>query len=165
MLTEGKPFSSFLTKEEERVFKFFVPEDASIDHVNIHAIATDAFKSFELLVGYNNTLPDSKHSYVRPAWTNGYEARFDKTMNCCFCTGCNYTAIIKATDPGLYLITAKTSISVQQLRGEPVYDLVNAHGKSCYKYNVPQSKHDLRVRLTSYSGDADVYVNPYPMPT
>ena len=103
-----------------------MPDDSSIEHVSLSAVASDPFVRFELLVGTNGSLPDSKHRHATAAWTNGYEAKFDKNLRCCFCTGCTYKALLKAHQDGTYQVRAKTSKAVQVIKDAPVYDTVHA---------------------------------------
>lgn len=45
-----------------------------------------------------------------------------------------------------------------------VYDSVMLMHMQCYSYQVTNEKKDLRIRLESYAGDPDVYVNPKVLP-
>ncbi len=45
-----------------------------------------------------------------------------------------------------------------------IYDSVFVWHTQCYKYQVLNEDKDLKIRMDSYSGDPDVYVNPLTMP-
>lgn len=73
------------------------------------------------------------HSW--PAWDNGYIAKFTKGCDC-FCTNCNYTTSITATDAGYYTVSAKRSGSIEKIGDTDVYDTVLRFATVCYDYNV-----------------------------
>jgi hypothetical protein len=97
ILYPGKPITFYLYEDEERIFRYFVPDEKDIKHVQISARGKDSFSKFQLLTVKGNDPPGTdrrKHSW--PAWNNGYVSRFEPGCDC-FCTNCNYTATINFT--------------------------------------------------------------------
>lgn len=114
-----------------------------------------------------NTLPSSGNSlFLRAAWENGYVGKF--TSDCfCFCINCNYTVLVSAEHAGYITLGAKVSGSVvdlTSLNGE-VYDSVLYYHYQWYSYQVTHEDKDLRIRLDSYSGNPDIFVNALTIPT
>jgi hypothetical protein len=122
-----------------------------------------------MIMTKGNSLPSSENAlYLRPAWENGYVGKF--TEDCqCFCRGCNYTILVSAEKAGYITIGAKVSGQVIDLMQSKqsadtstveVYDSVMWFHAQCYSYEVANPDKDLRIRLYSYAGDPNIYVNP-----
>lgn len=78
ILTDGVSIRVYLYENEERIFKYFVPDDSEIRHVQISARAQDSFSKFEILTVKGNDPPGTnrrRHSW--PVWNNGYVSRFE----------------------------------------------------------------------------------------
>lgn len=120
-----------------------------------------------MLITKGNTLPSTDNAlYLRPAWENGYVGKFDDDCLNCFCKGCNYTTLISSVEAGYITVRSKVSgslIDLSSSNGE-IYDSVVYKHKQCYSYLVTNEDKDLRVKLESYSGDPDIYVNPLSLP-
>jgi hypothetical protein len=164
ILYPGKPITFYLYEDEERIFRYFVPDEKDIKHVQISARGKDSFSKFQLLTVKGNDPPGTdrrKHSW--PAWNNGYVSRFEPGCDC-FCTNCNYTAMVQADTPGYYTIVGKTSSTIEKISGEELYDNVFMHRNNCYEYYVSNPDMDMRVKMKVYSGDPDLYIHPKELP-
>ena len=119
-----------------------------------------------MIMTKGNQLPTSDNAlYLRPAWENGYVGKF--TEDCfCFCRGCNYTILVSARSKGYITVGAKVSGMIVDISSSDgvMYDSVLMWHAQCYSYKVTNKNKDLRIRVDSFSGDPDVYVNPVTMP-
>jgi len=112
-------------------------------------------------------VPDTHRALIlTPAWENGYVGKFYK--NCyCFCTGCNYTILISAKSEGYISIGGKVQGKYTDLKTYPggeIYDAVRFWGTECYNYTVSDPEKDVLIKLQTFSGQPDIYVNPnYPI--
>ena len=164
VIQDGEPTTIYLYEDEERIFKYFVPDDSEIRHVQISARGKDVFSKFQLLTVKGNDPPGTdrrRHSW--PAWNNGFVSRFEPGCDC-FCTNCNYTAMIQADTEGYYTITAKTSKVIETIKNGEIYDTVFRWRNNCYDFYVSDPKMDLRIKMKVYSGDPDLYINPKELP-
>jgi hypothetical protein len=160
----GEPVTVYLYEDEERIFKLFVPDNPKIRHIQISARGKDVFSKFQLLTVKGNDPPGTdrrRHSW--PCWNNGYVSRFEPGCDC-FCTNCNYTAMIQADTEGYYTIRAKTSETVESIKNTELYDNVFRWRNNCYDYYVASPIEDLRVKMKVYSGDPDLFIHPKELP-
>jgi len=116
-----------------------------------------------MLILQGNEVPDTADALILwPAWENGYIGKFYR--DCwCFCTGCNYTVLVSSKSEGYISVGATVSGETVDLKSFPDgerYDTVPYWGITCYTYLVTDPDKDFRVKLQSFGGDPDVYVNP-----
>lgn len=164
VIEDGVPVTVYLYEDEERIFKFFVPEDQEIRHIQISARGKDVFSKFQLLTVKGNDPPGTdRRTHAWPAWNNGFVSRFEPGCDC-FCVNCNYTAMIQADTAGYYTIIAKTSKVVESIKTGEIYDNVFRWRNNCYDYYVKDPNMDLRIKMKVYSGDPDLYVHPKILP-
>ena len=167
IMDPGKMNKIYFKANQQRIFKFRIPDSSEIEQIEIKGINENKFAKWDMFVLQGNVVPDtSKAIKLESAWENGYIGLFKK--HCfCFCTNCNYTVLITAKESGYITIGAKTSNSFVDLKSFPggtTYDTVYFWGTTCYKYMVTDGDKDFRIRLESYSGNPDAYVNPkYPL--
>ena len=116
-----------------------------------------------MLMMRGNEVPDTGRALIlAPAWENGYIGKFFKHCYC-FCTACNYTVLVSARSEGYITLGAKLNNAAVDLRTYPggvAYDAVRYWGLVCYNYTVSDAEKDFNIKLQSYAGDPDVYVNP-----
>lgn len=75
MLEDAKPLQLYMKANETKIIRFFVPEDAEINHISISTRAWNSFSKFQQLTQKGNEMPGTDrlpHSF--PAWDNGYIA-------------------------------------------------------------------------------------------
>ena len=103
-----------------------------------------------------------------PAWENGYLGKFYRDCFC-FCQNCNYTMLVSSKSEGYISIGArligKNQITdLKSFPGAETYDNVNFWDTQCYSYLVTDATKDFRVKIQSFAGEPNVYVNPlYPI--
>lgn len=116
-----------------------------------------------MFIVQGETVPDTSRALIlAPAWENGYIGRFYKHCYC-FCTNCTYTVLVSSKSAGYITLGAKISGDVVDLKSYPdgvAYDAVRFWGLQCYNYTVSDATQDFSVKLESYSGNPDVYINP-----
>ena len=116
-----------------------------------------------MLIVQGNRVPDTSRALIlAPAWENGYVGRFYKHCYC-FCTNCNYTVLVSSKSDGYITLGAKYPGEPTDLKTYPdetAYGTVRFWGSQCYNYTVTDATKDLSVKVESYSGDPDVYINP-----
>ena len=77
-----------------------MPNDTSIEMVQVRGINKDKFSQFEMMVNEGNRVPDSEKALILyPAWENGYVGKFRKGAFG-YCVGCNYTVLVSAKHDG-----------------------------------------------------------------
>lgn len=158
----GKSQRLYFHDNQERIIRISIPNDPNITTIEISGIGEDKFNKFNIIMALGNNIPSSENAlYLRPAWENGYVGKF--TEDCfCFCRGCNYTVLVSADKAGFITLAAKVSGQVLDITSSDgiVYDsIINFHSQ-CYSYQVTNPEKDLKIKLESYAGDPDVYVNP-----
>lgn len=116
-----------------------------------------------MLMVKGEEVPDTAKALIlAPAWENGYIGRFFKHCYC-FCTNCSYTVLVSAKSEGYISLGAKISGEIQDLKTYPggvAYDSVRFWDLSCYNYTVTDADKDFSIKLQSFAGNPDIYVNP-----
>ena len=164
IIEDGVSVTVYLYENEEKIFKYFVPDDNDIRHVQISSRAQESISKFEMLTVKGNDPPGTdrrRHSW--PAWNNGYVSRFEPGWDW-FWVNWNYTSLVRAETPGYYTVTAKHSKVIEEIKTGEVYDNVFRWRNNWYKYYVKDPYNDFRVKLKVYSGDPDIYVHPKNLP-
>jgi len=78
IITDGNPVTVYLYEDEQKLFKYFVPNDPEIRHVQISARGKDVFSKFQLLTVKGNDAPGTdRRKHAWPAWNNGFVSRFE----------------------------------------------------------------------------------------
>jgi hypothetical protein len=99
----------YFRENQQRIFRFEIPNDTSIDAIDFRGISENKFAKFEMLIMKGNEVPDtSKALILAPAWENGYIGKFYKHCYC-FCVGCNYTMLISSKSEGIISIGGKVN--------------------------------------------------------
>ena len=116
-----------------------------------------------MMINQGVIVPDTSRALIlAPAWENGYIGQFYRHCYC-FCTGCNYTVLVSAKSDGYITLGAKypgEPVDLKTYPDETAYDSVRFWGVQCYNYTVTDPTKDFSVKLESYAGDPDVYINP-----
>ena len=90
----------YFRKDQQRIFRFQIPDSDEIDTIEIRGINENKFAQFEMLMMKGDSVPDtSKALILSPAWENGYIGKFYKHCYC-FCTNCNYTVLVSSKSDG-----------------------------------------------------------------
>ena len=153
----------YFNENQQRIFRFHVPNDSSIEEVQIRGINKNKFAQFEMLVNKGGRVPDTSNALILwPAWENGYIGKFYRHCYC-FCTGCNYTVLVSAKHAGFISVGATTTgkyVDLKSFPGGEYYDSVLGGTTECFTYAVTDATKDFRVSLQAYSGDPNLYVSP-----
>lgn len=83
ILTESKPIEVYLYEGQEKLFRFYVPNDTDIKHIQISSRGKDSFSKFQMLTVKGNDPPGTDrltHSW--PVWNNGWVSRFEPGCDC-----------------------------------------------------------------------------------
>lgn len=140
----------YFKKDQQRIFRFEIPDSKDIDTIEIRGIHENKFAHFDMLMVKGNEVPDTSRALVlAPAWENGYIGKFFKDCYC-FCTACNYTVLVSSRSDGYITIGAKVSATAVDLRSYPggvAFDAVRYWGLVCYNYTVSDAHKDFSVRL------------------
>ena len=138
-------------------------EEKKLDE-EIKGVNENKFDKFEMIMSKHNEIPESDNAiYLRPAWENSIVGKFYPFCDC-FCYGCNYTVLTTSENAGYITFSVKIDNKTKPIYPSSngvVFDSVYMNTHQCYSYNVTDPDKDFRIRLDSFSGDPDVYVNPY----
>mmetsp|Transcript_13172 Transcript_13172/g.20499 ORF Transcript_13172/g.20499 Transcript_13172/m.20499 type:complete len:307 (+) Transcript_13172:802-1722(+) len=153
----------YFKRDQQRVIRFSIPDSKNASSVTIKGIHEDKLANFEMLVLQGNDVPDtSKALLLNPAWENGYVGKFHKGSSF-FCVGCNYTVLVTSRSEGYINLGAAANaeyIDLNSYAGGETYDAIDFWGTQCYTYMVTDPSQDFSVKIQSFSGNPDVFVNP-----
>jgi len=145
------------------LFKYRVPNNTKIESISIKL---DIFAFYKTKVFFSVTNSDTQISSsaikTTIATLTGYSYKSYKNESE-FCIDCDLYAVVISEEKSNYTLLATTSESAILIpeNNQPIIDSVKENTKNCYLYNVKYSSHDFIVRLNVFSGNPDIYVNPY----
>jgi len=116
-----------------------------------------------MLIVQGDRVPDTSYALIMmAAWENGYVSKFYK--NCyCYCTNCTYTVLVSSKSEGYISLGSKLQGNYVDLRSYPggvIYDAVRFWDIQCYNYTVSNPDKDFIIKLQTFSGSPDIFVNP-----
>ena len=165
-IKKGQKTQIYFKAKEERIFNFYIPDDEQVTDIVMTSNAEEESQRYQMLVR-NEYQNDFTAFGVHSAFHSGYVAKFYSFKNCldCFCTGCQYQILLKATTEGYYNLKFQYNNETELLRfqddkGIEIYDFADSMTSQCYLYNIREEdeKKDFRIKLTTYTGDPSIYV-------
>ena len=160
-LEDGKEIEQYFYPNQERIYKFAVPDDETIQSIEFRTNAVDHFDKYLVLVAKGDDEPSTnKGKFFRAAWQNGYVGKIERS-SATWCLGCNMTLLVASEDVnGKIRISASTSkIDKVLTDGVPIFDMVLSGEATCYTFDLKKKEEDLRINLQPFSGDPDIYVH------
>ena len=159
-LIDGKMIDEDLSKNEFRIYSFYMPNNELITSVKF-VLRINEFDHDYLIMMIHVPTPLGKPLFEkRPLPTiEGYALRFDKGDGN-FCTNCAYKISVQSLENIQYSILVVTSAGIVRLTQENNYivDIVNLRETNCYIYSLSDLSKNLWVEYNGFSGDVNIDV-------
>eukprot|EP01006_Ploeotia_vitrea_P032269 TRINITY_DN64533_c0_g2_i1.p1 TRINITY_DN64533_c0_g2~~TRINITY_DN64533_c0_g2_i1.p1 ORF type:complete len:2597 (-),score=1385.65 TRINITY_DN64533_c0_g2_i1:818-8563(-) len=157
-LQDGVPQEGRVVRETSKYYTFQVVDD----HTDVTVSLTPYVGTAWL---YINTF--SEPDYGHPNTYRWHSTRFESAQEIViraddrhFCSNCIYHIMVRGFTDSNYTLTASTSrATLHLIDGVPQREWVDALSYEYFMFDVQDDQADIRISITPFSGDCDLYVS------
>jgi hypothetical protein len=155
-LVNGETVEDFVYKGENRLYALRMNYKAKVPDVTL-TISTNNVGSAVLYVTSDGTTPTPEHFQYTTFTPSG---NIRDVLSVTGCRNCTYLIAVHGSQDTAFRLTATTTDENSLLvAGKPIQAHVRAGKFNYYKYIVDRPDRDIQIYVTTYSGDADLFVD------